>query len=239
MPILSIVYPCYNEVDNLEQIVRKTQKAINGRDIEVILVDNGSTDDTPSKLPDIIDSLSNGYFRTVRVDVNKGYGFGIMSGVRVARGEVICWTHADLQVDPHDVIAAYDFYVSNDDWQSCILKGKRTGRGLLDSGFTLGMTIIASSLLGVKVSDINAQPKMFFRSFLEHMPSPPSDFSLDLYTLYIARRHNVPILEYPLSFGKRIYGDAKGGGGGIFAKFRLIYRTWSYILRLRNSIGGY
>ena len=239
MPILSIVYPCYNEVDNLAQIVCKTQKAIDGRDIEVILVDNGSTDDTPSKLPEIIGSLSDSCFRTVRVDVNKGYGFGIMSGVRIARGEVVCWTHADLQVDPYDVIAAYDFYLSHDDWQSCILKGKRSGRSLLDSGLTVGMAVIASFLLGVKISDINAQPKMFFRRFLEHMPSPPSDFALDLYLLYVARRKNVPILEYSLSFGKRIHGHAKGGGGGMFAKFRLIYRTWSYILRLRNSIGGY
>jgi glycosyltransferase involved in cell wall biosynthesis len=231
---LSIVYPCYNEVENLDEIVRRTQQAIAGRNMEVIMVDNGSTDGTAQKLGTILADSGAESFRAVHVTVNQGYGHGILEGVRVARGDVICWTHADLQVEPTDVVAAYDAYASHPDWTHHVLKGRRTGRSVFDATFTAGMSLAATVLLGVRLTDINAQPKMFPRAFLECMPEPPTDFSLDLYMLYQARMSGYPILEHPMPFGRRLHGEAKGGGG-LGLKFRLIRRTWAYMLTFRKT----
>lgn len=163
------------------------------------------------------------------------YGFGIMSGIRHATGEVLSWTHADLQTDPADVLAAYDRFAREREMSRCFLKGRRIGRNPLDAFFTFGMSVVSSLTLGQWLSDINAQPKMFHRSFLGQMTEPPDDFSLDLYVLYLARKLGLNILEQPVHFGGRTYGQAKGGGT-LKGKIRLTKRSWKYILELRRKL---
>ena len=110
-----------------------------------------------------------------------------MAGVKQSSGKIISWTHADLQTDPQDIINAFEkfaIYAKNENY---ILKGKRIGRNYFDVFFTYGMSIIATYLLKYRLSDINAQPKMFYRSFLSKMKNSPDDFSLDLYLLYMAK----------------------------------------------------
>jgi hypothetical protein len=158
-----------------------------------------------------------------------------MSGIRHATGEVLSWTHADLQTDPADVLAAYDRFAREREMSRCFLKGRRIGRNPLDAFFTFGMSVVSSLTLGQWLSDINAQPKMFHRSFLGQMTEPPDDFSLDLYVLYLARKLGLNILEQPVHFGGRTYGQAKGGGT-LKGKIRLTKRSWKYILELRRKL---
>jgi hypothetical protein len=62
-----------------------------------------------------------------------------------------------------------------------LVKGERNGRGLFDVFFTASMSVISSFLLGSKLWDVNAQPKMFHRNFMKHLDIAPHDFSLDLF----------------------------------------------------------
>ena len=229
----SLIIPCYNEEENLELLVEKL-KTIKSNDIQIILVNNGSTDSTQVKLSQL-SVLNEGLFEILSLDKNIGYGNGIMQGVFQAQSEVIAWTHADLQTDPSDVLKAYETFVSHPEFPKCILKGKRIGRGLFDSLFTFGMSIFSSFLLRRFFSDINAQPKMFHSAFLEKTPTPPHDFSLDLYFLYQAKSHGFSVIEYPVFFHKRLYGQSKGGGS-FKGKWKLILRTFKYILKLKKEI---
>ena len=97
------------------------------------------------------------------------------------------------------------------------------------------MSLLSTLLLRVSLSDVNAQPKMFHRNFLEQLKDAPMDFSLDLYLLYQARTNSHLILEHPVHFGKRLHGEAKGGGS-LIGKWKLILRTWKYILRLKREL---
>jgi len=234
--MLSIVIPCYNEEKNLKIILEKLLE-IHGKflDIEIVLIDNGSTDSTARTLSKLKDQFKH-FIRFIRIDENIGYGHGIMKGVQKASGEVIAWTHADLQTDPADVLEAYKIFVEHPNYPKCILKGRRIGRNPLDTLFTAGMSIISTLLLREKMSDINAQPKMFHRDFLEKLTESPRDFSLDLYFLFQARLHSYPILEYSVHFGKRLYGDSKGGGT-LKGKCKLMLRTLKYILKLKHNLG--
>ena len=83
-----------------------------------------------------------------------------------------------------------------------------------------------------KLSDINAQPKIFHKNFLKKIDNPPSDFSLDLYLLITAKLNNYEILTYPVILKKRIAGLAKGGGS-FKGKIKLTCRTLKYIYKLR------
>jgi len=169
------------------------------------------------------------------VPINKGYGFGILQGLAVAEGKILSWTHADLQTDPKDVVLAYELYKVELESNHCIVKGERKGRNIFDNMFTGGMSLISSLFLNQKLWDINAQPKIFHRNFMNHLKKAPYDFSLDLYVLFVANRIKISIESFPVFFSNREFGEAKGGGT-LKGKFKLIKRTIGYIIELRNDI---
>src|SRR5690606_22716677 len=134
---LSLVIPCYNEAANLPLLAQRCSELASDPDIEVIFVDNGSTDATPSVLAELIADSPN--CRSVRVEHNQGYGFGVLSGLREARGRILAWTHADMQNDPQDVLRGLEFFdLLGED---IFVKGRRYGRPFMDVVFTVGMSV--------------------------------------------------------------------------------------------------
>lgn len=237
-PKLSIVLPCYNESGNIPSILARLSDSIKSRhDVEVILVNNGSTDDTADILSRELMDPSLWFVSVVNIKVNQGYGSGIISGLSVATGEFLAWTHADMQTDPADVLRGFEKLLSVRDPQTAFVKGCRIARGPLDVFFTFGMSVLSSACLGFWMHDINAQPKIFSRRFYAMLKSPPEDFSLDLYVYYLARKSGAELLLQPVDFGKRLHGDAKGGGT-LAGKWRLIRRTCTYIFKLRREIAN-
>ena len=236
MTNLSIVIPCYNESKSLPRLFLACLNACKGRnDIQFIFVNNGSQDETQIVLDQLLSQENYTFGKSVYVPINRGYGFGILQGLAVAEGSILSWTHADLQTDPKDVVLAYDLYKSELESNLCIVKGERKGRNRIDNIFTSGMSMISSLFLKQKLWDINAQPKIFHREFMNHLKKAPFDFSLDLYVLYVANRIKTSIKLFPVFFSNREFGEAKGGGT-LKGKFKLIKRTIGYIIELRNDI---
>lgn len=234
---LSLVAPCYNEAENLPRIFARLGDVLGGRrDVEAIFVNNGSTDESASILNAELAKPENHFARVVAVPKNQGYGFGILAGLRAASGDFLAWTHADLQTDPQDVIHAWDRIRVQERPEQYFVRGRRLKRPWFDRAFTTGMGWLASAALRSPLHDVNAQPKMFPRKFLELIEAhdPPWDFSLDLYVLYLANRYGYAILEQPVDFGRRRHGQAKGGGS-LAGKWRLTRRTCRYIFALRRK----
>ncbi|HXH18933.1 MAG TPA: glycosyltransferase family 2 protein [Chitinophagales bacterium] len=235
--MLSIVIPCYNESPNLNVLVAKCFDVVRQNPaVEIILVDNGSTDDSPAVMKKLLLKYQHQNLRTHRVPVNKGYGYGITEGLNCAKGDYLCWTHADLQTDLNDCLTAYEL-IRGEMSNSSVVKGRRRGRSLFDVLFTQLMSWYVLYKLKVAISDINAQPKLFQKSFWEKIKQhAPADFSLDLYVLIQACREN-GISEFPVYFHRRVAGEAKGGGAGnIRLKYKLAKRTIAYINELSNEI---
>lgn len=229
---LSLVIPCYNEAANLPLLLDRCRPIALRPDIEIILVDNGSTDASPAVLAELLKDTPG--CRSVRVDVNQGYGFGILSGLRAATGDVLAWTHADLQTNPADALTAFALFRDSASPQTLFVKGRRSGRPAMDVLFTAGMSAFETILTGKPMRDINAQPTMFHRSFFERWTAPPSDFSLDLYAFWRARIAKLTIARIPVMFGERAHGVSHWNTG-FAAKWRFIKRTVDYSLRLRQS----
>jgi len=228
---LSIIIPCYNEELSLNKLVDNCLTNIND-DIEIILVDNGSTDNTFESLLSL--SLPSNLI-PVRVEKNIGYGNGILYGLNLAKGEVISWTHADLQTDVSDVIKGFKRFENELLNKKCMVKGERKNRKLLDFFFTFAMGIYSSIILNKWMYDINAQPKIFHRSFLNEFHNPPLDFSLDLFLIYFFKSKNIEVNSLPVLFNKRKYGEAKGGGS-FKGKIKLVIRTLNYIHKLKKNL---
>lgn len=226
----SLVIPCYNEAANLPLLLERC-KDVAGTDCEVILVDNGSIDSSPQVLQELLPRYPG--CRSVRVEVNRGYGFGILAGLRAAKGEILGWTHADLQTDPQDALRGLALFDQHG--PEIFVKGRRRGRPLSDVAFTIGMSVFDTLLLGKPLWDINAQPTMFSRRFFETWSEPPNDFSLDLYAYYQARRQGLFIQRFAVLFGARAHGVSHWNVNWA-AKWKFIRRTIDFSLQLRKNL---
>ena len=230
---LSIVVPCYNEEKNIPLILEKFNEVIKTDNVEVLLVNNGSTDNSEAIFNKLVPNYS--FARVVKVDVNQGYGFGITSGLEEAKGEFIGYTHADMQTDPADLFKALEIIEKQMNPKNCYVKGDRKGRALFDQFFTIGMSLFESVYLGKKLWDINAQPNIFHRSFFESLDNIPKDFSLDLYFLYIAQKQGLEIVRFDVAFPPRVHGESSWNTG-LASKWKFIKRTIDFSVKLKKEL---
>ncbi len=229
---ISIIIPSYNEVKNLKILLNKINNILNKNiNIEIIIVDNGSTDGTKEYLKDKKKFFPKIKFITIKKNI--GYGHGIKHGLKSASGKIISWTHADLQIDIEDVV---NFFKKNQlklKEQKMIIKGRRTYRSTFNIFFTKGMSFMVNFFFNVKINDINAQPKIFSNFFTNKILTlAPNDFTIDLFLLLLAKKNNFKIKELPLKFNNRLHDKAKGGGT-IMGKIKLTIATLKYIFLLK------
>ncbi|TVM32349.1 glycosyltransferase family 2 protein [Oceanidesulfovibrio marinus] len=230
---LSLVIPCYNEARNIPLVLKRFAAVLTRKDVELILVNNGSKDDSAQVLAEQTPQFP--FAKVVTVDVNQGYGFGILSGLQEAQGEFLSWTHADLQTDPRDALRALEVIESSSRPERTFVKGLRKNRPLRDTVFTVGMSIFETLYLRTVLWDINAQPNIFPRSLFAEWQNPPKDFSLDLYALYMAKKQGLDIVRLPVVFPERIHGQSSWDTD-LRAKWKFIDRTLRYSIRLKREL---
>lgn len=228
---LSVVVPCYNEEENIPLILERFREIIKRDDIEVILVNNGSTDGSSKVLEELLPKYA--FAKTTLVPVNQGYGYGILQGLRECTGEYIGWTHADMQTDPADILKA--LAIIEEEKEPVFVKGNRKGRPLFDVFFTAGMSLFETCYLHKKLYDINAQPNIFPKTFFDGWENPPYDFSLDLYALYMARVKGLKVVRFPVLFPERIHGESKWNTG-LKSKWKFIKRTMEFSVKLKKTL---
>ena len=112
MKIFSLVLPCYNEGENIESLLNAISKLKKLHDdLEIIVVENGSTDDSLHKIKNH-PIYENNFIRLVEIKKNLGYGYGIMAGINKSTGQYVGWCHADLQNNLEDI---YNIFKENYD----------------------------------------------------------------------------------------------------------------------------
>jgi glycosyltransferase involved in cell wall biosynthesis len=98
---LSVIIPCYNEVSTILEIVRRV-KAINVKDLEIIVVDDASDDGTKDVLEANVKPLID---KIIYHEKNRGKGAALRSGLNQVTGDVIVVQDADLEYDPRNIPA--------------------------------------------------------------------------------------------------------------------------------------
>src|SRR5690606_3312016 len=108
---LSVVIPLFNEEENVLLLVNRIEAALVGKDFEIILVDDGSTDQTRQEIKKLRNS------RIVLIELKKNYGqsLALAAGIDYASGGYIVTMDGDLQNDPDDILRMYE-KVKNEDW---------------------------------------------------------------------------------------------------------------------------
>lgn len=214
----SIIVPCYNEELNIHRLVEKLDQVRGARNIEYIMVENGSKDKTRYCLEQ--ECKEKPCFRVAYVDQNRGYGYGLLAGMKMAQGDYIGWIHADLQVSPVEIMHFIDYIEKQQTEERYFLKGIRDNRSVVEHFFTAGMTVYASIMLGQYLYDIGAVPVLFHRSLLAQMDrNIPYDFSIETYVYARAKRSDLVVKRFRIHMGKRKSGSSSWNKG-LLSKIR-------------------
>lgn len=231
----SIVLPCYNELYNIPVLVECFRKFTSQWNFELIMVNNGSTDNSDEILTQIQADPKNSFIHVVTIEKNIGYGHGIHTGLLAAQAEILAYSHADVQTPPADIFHAFELIESGQvDILGAIIKGRRPGRDMTHI-LTRGLRIISNFLVGISVEDINGQPKVFHRSLLQAMSKPVVDFAYDAYVLHTAKRAGLEVKSIDVRFEDRLYGQSKWSST-ILNKYKTIltYLKSIYLMSWRD-----
>tara|TARA_B100000949_G_scaffold29040_2_gene22249 strand:+ start:780 stop:1478 length:699 start_codon:yes stop_codon:yes gene_type:complete len=229
---LSIVIPCFNEAKSLPKLVKDFSKKLKRRDVELILVNNGSNDLSETILLNLKKNYN--FLKTIRLKKNNGYGNGVLQGLKKAKGQYISWTHADLQTDPYDVIIGFEKF-KKELSPKIFIKGNRLGRPFKDVVFTIGMSIFETILLKNFFWDVNAQPNIFHKNFFNMLEKIPLDFSFDLFFYFNAKKKNLKILRFPVKYPQRKFGISHWNTD-FKNKMKFIKRTIKYSFQLKKEL---
>jgi glycosyltransferase involved in cell wall biosynthesis len=206
-PAFSLVMPCYNEQDVLRNSVSRVLEVFERKQIafELVLVDNGSRDRTGA----IIDQMIQEGLPVVKetVKVNQGYGYGVIRGLQVCRGKLVGMVPADLQVDADEIYKV--FQIAATVTTPHLVKVRRRFRmdGFKRKVVSTCFNIIANLLFGgVGSIDINGNPKILPREYIDKMQLQSSDWFIDTEILLKAKRLKLPVLEF------NVLGQMREGG---------------------------
>jgi len=211
MPInLSLVLPCYNEEKNIAFLCNEfLTLSFNDIKAELILVNNGSEDNTKSEIDKAINNNINKNIsiKLVHLKKNVGYGGGISEGLKHASGEYIGWSHADLQTPLRDFLKLYNLIKGK---KNILGKGFRTNNRGFDGIVSRLHENLASFVLGVKMKEVNAQPKIFNKELMSNFSKMPYKWTtLDTYVMYVCLKNKIEVKTIDVVFNTRKFGQSK------------------------------
>ena len=196
---ISIIIPALNEEGAIGETIKKIQDvfASTKRRFEVIVVDDGSTDDTGKK-------AEEAGARVIRHPINTGYGSALLSGIASARYELIGMIDGDGSYQPEDFHKLLEF---GDDFDMVI--GARTGvhyRGsFLKTPAREAFHWLAQYITGEKIPDVNSGMRVFKKEAIakiEHIICRGFSFSTTLTLNLLSGGSFVKFV--PISYHKRV-----------------------------------
>jgi dolichol-phosphate mannosyltransferase len=211
---LSIVAPAHNERENLRPLVAEIVAAIHplGLDYEIVIVDDGSTDDTPAILRELIEVHQ--HLRAIRMaDTPHGKGHGqsaaFHAGFRHARGEIIAVLDADLQNDPADLPAMLKLMRETN---ADMIQGDRSharADTVVRRATSWVGRMFRKGLLGDTIRDTGCSLRLMKREVA--MAIPLEFRGMHRFIPVTARHHGFVVIETPVNHRPRVAGVAKYG----------------------------
>lgn len=196
-PDVSLVMPCYNEEEIVGYTIRRLLAVFEqaGYHLEIVAVDNGSTDRTGEIIRDLAQRMPA--VVPCRVDVNQGYGFGVLSGLPLANGRWVGWIPADSQVDAEDVLRLYGSVANTHGLVVAKVRRRFRMDGALRKLVTFGYNLCVHLLWpGLESFDVNAVPKMIPRQLLPLLDLQSRGWALDPELMVKAHYMRLRVLEF-------------------------------------------
>jgi glycosyltransferase involved in cell wall biosynthesis len=198
-PTVSIVVPAYNEAERLPATF-ETLRQWSTSDVEIIVVDDGSTDDTSDIARDLVRSFRRG--RLLQLPANRGKGAAVRTGMLEARGRLVAFMDADLATDLDALPALLDALKSAD-----VAIGSRAVKGSLVEPGTRTRTAMARAfnriarvLTGLTLLDTQCGFKAFRAPTAQLLfrLARVNGFAFDVELLTLASRLELRVVEVPV-----------------------------------------
>lgn len=229
MPELSIVIPIYNEGKSILETTKKLEKELekNKIDYEIILVNNGSKDNTDKYIKQII--KSNKKFKRIYVKINQGYGWGIINGFKAAKSKYIGYIDGDGQIRPIDVVSCINYLKKNPNIEMC--KGERKQKhGTIQRKVTSHIFDILFTVLFFKyIRDINAKPKIMKKEVLKSLNLKSKEWFIDAEIIIKCIRKNIKIGNVEVDVISRKYGKTN-------VRIKIIFDFFISMIKARLGI---
>ncbi|NKF23669.1 glycosyltransferase family 2 protein [Solimonas marina] len=166
-PSLSIVVPIYNEADNIAPLVARIHEALAtyGGDWELLLVDDGSRDDSAVRI-DAESARYGRHVRRLRHARNRGQTAAMQAGIDAARGELIATIDGDLQNDPYDIVRMIDELYARDLDLLCGLRADRKDHWLSRKLPSRIANRVIARVTGVRLHDYGCSLKLMRRDVI-------------------------------------------------------------------------
>ena len=213
---LSILIPCYNEEGSIASILRKVVEAeIDfNTEKEIIVVDDGSTDNTSVVIEQVIRDLKGADITLLRHSKNQGKGASINTAFKQSTGNIVIIQDADLEYDP----AEYSKLLKPiRDGHADVVYGSRF-RGseahrilfFFHSAGNKFLTFLSNMFSGLNLTDMETGYKMFRREILQQLTIREKRFGIEPeITAKISRIKNIRIYEVGISYYGRSYAEGK------------------------------
>ena len=204
---LSVVVPVFNEKTTISEIIDRIRAT--NLSIELIVVDDGSTDGTR----DILKQVSGKIDHLLLQTRNAGKGAALKAGFAVATGDVVLIQDADLEYDPEDYGELLKPIVKAN--ADLVLGSRLTGAKPQRAYYywhyvgNRVITFIARVLYNTTLSDIYTCYKVFKREQLIGLEVKSDGFDFDAEMLAILLKRRLVVYEVPISYYGRSYGEGK------------------------------
>ncbi len=236
----SLIIPLWNEEGNVVELIRIIAESGLHRAgmLELILVNNGSTDNTGCLIDE--GALHHSWILPVHLKKNYNYGGGVYEGFKRASSNYLCYIPGDLQIMPDDVARIFQSFCSSPSLKNKLfLKGCRTVR---HDSFQAKLvsrvyTFLANIILDLNVKDVNGLPKLFHRSLIDLVPAERmTTFVFDSQLISLARTNNWVIQEIPVTFHSRRTGVSSWSHKRMKVYFKVLFQTLK-LRKLRHETG--
>jgi dolichol-phosphate mannosyltransferase len=217
-PLLSLIMPCYNEEDVIGYTIPRLVQAFrkSSYPLELIACDNGSSDRTGAIIQKLIDQglpiVMN------RIEVNHGYGNGVLKSIPLCSGTLVGIIPADGQVDAEDVVRVYESVARSNGR----VIGKVFRRFRLDGLWRSTVSTLYNLLMralwpGIDSADVNGSPKILHRDVLSRMELESKDWLLDPEIMIKASYLGISTIEMNVFARMREHGESHVDAASIWA----------------------
>ena len=231
---ISVFFPAFNDAESLRVLIPKTVAVLRdlASDFEVIVVDDGSADDTPAVLNEL--SREFAALRTIRHPQNRGYGAALRSGFQAASRELVFYTDGDGQYDVAELKSLLARLGDNVD----VVNGYKIQRA---DGFIrrwLGRLYHqwVRLLFGLKIRDVDCDFRLLRRRVVEAVPLVYSSGAICAELMAKIERAGFRVEEVPVHHHPRLTGRSQFFRVGTVMKMlRDVLTLWVRLVLLRQG----
>jgi glycosyltransferase involved in cell wall biosynthesis len=225
---LSIIIPVFNEEKTILHLLEKIRSVkLPGIRKEIILVDDGSTDQTP----DLLRKVTMPRFRLLCHKLNRGKGAAIRTAMPHAKGDFVLIQDGDLEYDPADYKILLGPLLRNeaDIVYGSRFKGEHQNFSLFNFWGNKFLTFMANLLFDAALTDMETGYKVFRRKIFRELNWRANRFNFDPEVTVNLLKSGRKILEVPISYQGRNHKNGKKltWSDGFLALYSLVYHRFS------------